>query len=124
MCTRPSRWIASACYRHQATGEHHLDTPANGCYTRPTMQRSRSSKPPRVLRRPGVLLDNVALVPASLLPFKKEWQPVANRLPSGSVLLCSMTSARQKKILEQVSAHLKRKRRCVTTLPAQRFAAE
>jgi hypothetical protein len=63
----------------------------------------------------------VALVPASLLPFKREWQAVANGLPKGSVLQCSTTSARQKKILEQVSAHLKRKGHRVRTLPAERF---
>jgi hypothetical protein len=42
----------------------------------------------------------------------------------GSVFLCSMASARQQKILERVSTHLKSKGRCVTTLPAKRFAAE
>jgi len=30
--------------------------------------------------------DNVALVPASQLPFRKEWQAIANGLPPGSVL--------------------------------------
>ena len=37
-------------------------------------------KPPRALRRPGVHLDNLALVPASLLPFKTEWQTVEDWL--------------------------------------------
>jgi hypothetical protein len=87
------------------------------------MPRRRFSKPPHALRRPGVRLDNVAVVPASLLPFKHEWQAVANGLPHGSVLPCSTTSARQKKILERVSTHLKSKGRRVTTLPAKRFAA-
>jgi hypothetical protein len=66
----------------------------------------------------------VALVPASLLPFKREWQAVANGMPMGGVLLCSTTDPRQKRILEQVSAHLTRKGRRVQTLPAKRFAAE
>ena len=86
------------------------------------MQRSRFSRPPRALRRPGIRLDNIALVPASLLPYKKEWQAVANGLPTGSVLLCSTrTNPRQKKILERVSTHLKRKGRLVRTVPAEQF---
>jgi hypothetical protein len=64
---------------------------------------------------------NVALVPASLLPFKRPWQAVANGLPEGSVLLCPATNAKQKEILEQASAHLRHKGRRVQTLPAERF---
>jgi hypothetical protein len=63
----------------------------------------------------------VALVPASLLPYKKEWQAVANGLPTGGVLLCSTTNPKHKKILEQVAAHLTRKGRRVRKLPAKRF---
>jgi hypothetical protein len=65
----------------------------------------------------------VALVPASLLPFKREWQSVANGLPKGSVLLCPTTNPRQQKILEQVSTHLKSKGHRVRTLPAEAFTA-
>jgi hypothetical protein len=101
-----------------------LDTPVTGCYTRLTLPQYRIKRAPRALRRPAVTLDNVALVPASLLPYKKEWQRVANGLPTGSVLLCSTTSARQKKVLEQVSAHLTRKGHRVQTLPAKRFVLE
>jgi hypothetical protein len=93
-----------------------LDTPDTGCYTRPTMPQYRIKRAPRALRRPGILLDNVALVPASLLRYKKEWQAVANGLPHGSVLVCSTTNPRQQKILEQVSTHLKSKGHRVTTL--------
>jgi hypothetical protein len=85
------------------------------------MQRSRFTSPPRALRRAGVRLDNVALVPASLLPYKKEWQAVANGLPQGSVLVCSTTNPRQQKILEHVSAHLKRKGHRMQTVPAKRM---
>jgi hypothetical protein len=65
----------------------------------------------------------VALVPASLLPYKKEWQAVANGMPKGSVLLCPTTNPRQQKIFEQVSAHMKNKGHHVRTLPAERIAA-
>jgi hypothetical protein len=46
---------------------------------------------------------------------------MANGLPKGNVLLCHTRSPRQKKILEQMSAHLKRKGHRVWTLPAERF---
>ena len=42
---------------------------------------------PQALRRPGIKLDTIALVPASLLPFKDQYQAIANRLPQGTVLL-------------------------------------
>ena len=41
-------------------------------------------RPPAPLRRPGVTLDNIALVPASLLPFKPTYQAIANELPRGT----------------------------------------
>jgi hypothetical protein len=89
------------------------------------MQQYRIKRAPRALRRPGVVLDNIALVPASLLSYKKEWQRVANAMPHGSVLLCSTsTNRRQRRIVEQVSTHLKRKGRRVRTLSAERFATE
>jgi hypothetical protein len=68
-------------------------------------------------------LDNVTLVPASLLPFKRQWQAVTNGLPNGSVMLCPTTNPRQQKILEQLSAHLKRKGHRVRMLPAERIVA-
>ena len=42
---------------------------------------------PRALQRPQVRLDNMALVPAHLLPRKADYQAVANRLPPGDILL-------------------------------------
>jgi hypothetical protein len=68
-----------------------------------------------------VALDNVAVVPASLLPFKRQWQAVANGLPKGSVLLCSTGNRRQRRILEQVSTHMKHKGHKVQTLAAEDF---
>src|SRR4051794_8587430 len=43
------------------------------------------SPPPRSLKR--AKFDNLALVPASLLPFKATWQQLANELPTGSTLI-------------------------------------
>jgi hypothetical protein len=86
------------------------------------MRTYRFAKPPRALRRPGVQLDNITLVPASMLPYKKEYLQIANHLPKGSVLLCSKTAnLRQQRILECVSAHLRSLGRRVLTVPAERF---
>ncbi len=52
------------------------------------MRAYRYTTAPKPLRSSTVKLDNVALVPASLLPFKAEWQAVANEMPAGSVLVC------------------------------------
>lgn len=49
--------------------------------------------PPRSLRRSTVHLDNVALIPASLLPFKAEWQAIANDLADGEILIVLNQSA-------------------------------
>jgi hypothetical protein len=56
-----------------------------------------------------------------LLPFKKEWQAVANGMPTGGVLLCSTTNPRHKQILARVATHLRRKGHRVQTVPAERL---
>jgi hypothetical protein len=45
----------------------------------------RLTRPPKALLR--ARLDNIAIVPASMLPFKESWQKVANGLPEGGVFL-------------------------------------
>ena len=49
------------------------------------MSRVTFTRPPRALRR--VRPDNVALVPANLLPFKAVYQQIANDLPAGATLI-------------------------------------
>lgn len=84
------------------------------------MRSDRFSKPPTVLRR--AKLDNLAVVPASLLPSKAEWQQAANKLPSGSVLVVlPATDKPQRKVLENVIPLLKTKGHQVTALPAEQF---
>ena len=76
-------------------------------YRRNRGDRYRLARPPRALRK--AKLDNIAIVPASLLPLKTTWQKTANALPKGGVLLChSRKNARQRKLLERVEAVLKR----------------
>jgi hypothetical protein len=41
--------------------------------------------PPRALRK--ATLDNLTLIPGNLLPFKAQYQRIANALPAGEVLI-------------------------------------
>ena len=77
--------------------------------------------PPRRLRK--ARLDNIALVPASLLPFKNNYRAIANHLPTGSVLICTPTLPKQRKTLEGVASYFRSNGHQVTTLPASQIAA-
>jgi hypothetical protein len=63
------------------------------------------TQPPQALRK--AKLDNIAIVPASLLPFKETWQKIANKMPKGSILLCHMGSTKQQQILKLVESLFK-----------------
>jgi hypothetical protein len=64
-----------------------------------------------------VKLDNITIVPASLLPFKSIWQEIANNLPQGSVLIChSPANTKQKKLLDNIFSNLKSKGKSVVNM--------
>ena len=78
------------------------------------------TRPPRRLRK--ARLDNLALVPASLLPFKEQWQEVANSKPGEHVLIVLPTlEQRSRKVVEQVASQLRQKGHAVTMLAAEQF---
>jgi hypothetical protein len=80
--------------------------------------RYKFTGPPRALLR--ARLDNIAIVPASMLPLKALWQKVANQLPQGGVLLChSPKNARQTKLLERVEKVLKQQGYAVMNVPTE-----
>lgn len=82
----------------------------------------RPSKPPVMLRRRKTHLDNLALVPASLLPFKETYQKAANGLPSGSVLIVLPSPAtKHRQVFERVVSQLRAKGQQVRTLPVTQF---
>jgi hypothetical protein len=54
-------------------------------------------------------LDNLALVPASLLPFKEQWQAAANALPTGSVLVYLPCHKKQRNVVRAVASQLREK---------------
>ena len=73
------------------------------------------SRSPEAIRK--AKLDNLALVPGSLLPFRKQWQQLANTLPSGSTLIVLPVEASPaRKVLERVSSQLTAKGSQVTVI--------
>ena len=85
-------------------------------YKRP--YHSRFTRPPKALL--NAKLGNIAIVPASMLPFKTTWQKAANTLPRRGVLLChSQKNMRQRKLLELVEEVLKRFGYAVMNLPME-----
>src|SRR5437868_6686403 len=79
----------------------------------------RFREPPAKLKK--ARLDNIALVPASLLPLKGTYQPIANTLPTGSVL-CVPGTLRQQKIMTMVTKFFRDHGRQVITLPIERIS--
>ena len=80
----------------------------------------RVTRPPRRIRK--ARLDNLALVPASLLPFKEQWQDVANSKAGEHVLIVlPKVEKRPRRVLERVAAQLREKGHQVTTLSAEEF---
>ena len=60
--------------------------------------RYRLTNPPKALLK--ARLDNIAIVPASMLGLKALWQTSSQYTPTGGVLLChSQQNTRQKKLL-------------------------
>jgi hypothetical protein len=63
--------------------------------------RYRLTNPPQALLK--ARLDNIAIVPASMLPLTQTLKEKVNTLPKGGVFLCYVTeNTRQQKILERV----------------------
>jgi hypothetical protein len=63
--------------------------------------RYRLTKPPKALLK--ARMENIAIVPASMLPLTVTLKDKVNTLPKGGVFLCyAKENSRQKKILERV----------------------
>jgi hypothetical protein len=84
------------------------------------MRPYRFTKPPQAIRH--AQLDNLALVPANLLPYKDQYQHLANTLPTGNILIIlPETDQPLRKTIETVANHLKANGHRVTTLSAHQF---
>ena len=82
----------------------------------------RNTLPYRIVRPPKALrkakLDNIALVPASLLSRKGKYQTIANNLPGRGVLICrTEKKERISHILERVADFFRQRGHFVKTLP-------
>jgi hypothetical protein len=76
----------------------------------------RIVRPPKALRK--AKLDNIALVPASLLFNKGKYQTIANNLPVRGVLIChAEKQERITTILERVATFFRQNGHFVRTLP-------
>ena len=83
--------------------------------------RSPLTNPPKALLK--ARLDNIAIVPASMLGLKALWQTAANTLPQGGVLLChSQQNTRQRKLLERVGETFRQHGHAVMNLPVEQVA--
>ena len=83
---------------------------------RGTRATNRSfAAPPVQLRR--ARLDNLAIVPASLLPHKAEWQALANSQPTGStVIVLPPKPGTARAALERIGSRLSAHGTRVTTI--------
>jgi hypothetical protein len=88
---------------------------------RPDNNTYHFRKPPQLLLK--AKLDNIAIVPASMLPFKEVWQKLANNLPQGAVFLChAKENKKQSKIIEKVGEIFRAKGISVTNLSMDNLA--
>jgi len=85
-------------------------------YMRPQSFPYQLTRPPRAIRR--AKLDNIALVPASLLFQKGKYQTIANNLPGQGVLICETHKKGQTShILERVATFFRQRGHFVRMLP-------
>jgi hypothetical protein len=83
--------------------------------------RYRLTHPPKALLK--ARLDNIAIVPASMLPHKAVWQHQANTLPQGGVLLYHFPqNVKQRKLLERVEEVFKKQGHAVMNLSMEQGA--
>jgi hypothetical protein len=86
------------------------------------MRSSSWRRGPRALRRPQVKLDNLTLVPASLLPRKADYEALANDLPRGEVLLVlPPADSPERAAMQRVAQLFRAKGRHVTVLTEERL---
>jgi hypothetical protein len=87
---------------------HRSTDPRTGRLYRIVRPPQQLGSPPPALRK--ARLDNLALLPASLLPFKAKYQAIANQQPEGTTLVVLPAGdSLPRRTLEQVAARLRAK---------------
>jgi len=77
--------------------------------------RYRLTNPPKALLK--ARLDNIAIVPASMLPLPETLKEKVNTLPQGGVVLCyAAANTRQRKLLERVGETFREQGHAVTSM--------
>jgi hypothetical protein len=90
-------------------------------YTVNKPYRSRLTHPPKALLK--ARLDNIAIVPASMLPLTETLKEKVNTLPKGGVFLCyAAENTRQRKLLERVGETFRQHGHAVMHLPVEQGA--
>jgi hypothetical protein len=80
--------------------------------------RYRLTNPPKALLK--ARLDNIAIVPASMLPLTETLKEKVNTLPQGGVVLCyAAENTRQRKLLERVGETFRQHGHAVMQLPVE-----
>ncbi len=79
----------------------------------------RLTDPQRAIR--NARLDNIALVPASLLFQKERYKTEVSRLPAGSVLICTPAFQKQRQALAKVAEYFRALGHLVKTIPASQL---
>ena len=125
-CRRPPAHRRSTSKSGQATSyrghARRQRDPKTGRLARSLGPVRRLSPAPKDLTGNGVHFDNLALVPASLLPLKAKYQEAANRLPRGQVLIVlPRRGTISREATEKIATHLQRQGRRVTTIPTQQL---
>jgi hypothetical protein len=78
----------------------------------------RLTNPPKALLK--ARLDNIAIVPASMLPLTETLMEKVNTLPQGGVVLCyAAENTRQRKLLERVGETFRQHGHAVMQLPVE-----
>jgi hypothetical protein len=76
------------------------------------------TNPPKALLK--ARLDNIAIVPASMLPLMETLKETVNTLPQGGVILCyTAENTRQRKLLERVGETFRQHGHAVMQLPIE-----
>jgi hypothetical protein len=83
--------------------------------------RYRLTRPPRAIR--SAQLDNIAIVPASMLTDKEDLKEKVKKLPGRQVFLChTKENTKQRQLLERVREVFRRLGYVVTLLPMEQVA--
>ena len=100
--------------------QHRLGDPKTGRLYRIVRSRQQLGSAPPELRK--ARLDNLALLPASLLPFKAEYQVIANQQAPGTTLVLLPTGdSRPRRTLKKVAARIQAKGQLVRILTRQQL---